>query len=101
MDGLSLPARYHGYPRPGGLIPWADYNGDYFLCWLPNNDDPDRWPVVAYDSEGVEGSNSEVVEGTTLQALIRVIRGDAARSIFGEQFYTYPERFMQAHPEDE
>jgi len=97
----SAPARYRAYPEPGGLIPWAHYEADYYLCWQSEDEDPDRWPVVAFDSNGDEGSNSEIVEGSTLQALIRVIRGDAGRSIFPRQFYTYPVTFFRALPEND
>jgi hypothetical protein len=80
---------YTFYPDANGIIPWADYEGDYYLCWLPNNVDPDRWPVVAYR----DPDEHERFEGSTLQVLIRVLRGDIGRSFFPEDFYDWPTTF--------
>lgn len=86
------PGPYDFYPEPGGLIPWADYEADYFLCWLPNSDDPDRWPIIAY----ADPEQHEALEGSTLQVLIRVVRGDVARTFFPEDFYDWPPTFTRA-----
>ena len=77
------PVSFKSYAEPGGLIPWADYEGDQFLCWLADGDDPDRWPVVDYLSR----DRHERIEGSTLEALIRVMLGDAGRSVFSPDLY--------------
>jgi hypothetical protein len=75
------------YPEPGGLIPWADFNADAALFWLPDSGDPDTWPVVAY----TDTPAYEYVDGTTLEALLRVLRGEAGRTVFPEEL------FVQSH----
>jgi hypothetical protein len=40
------------YPKPGGVIPWGTVQFDYLLCWLPEGDDPDRWPVAVFEPGG-------------------------------------------------
>jgi len=72
-----------GYPEQGGLIPWADFEGDSALCWLSEGDDPDLWPVFAANDE----NRYERLPGTTIEALIAVLRGDAGRSVFPATFY--------------
>lgn len=92
----SPTAPYQMHPEPGGLIPWAGYEGDYFLCWLPKGEDPDSWPIIAYEDE----DHNEAVEGSTLQALIRVIRGYAGRRVFPEEFWEFPATFIRAYDDD-
>ncbi|MER6471347.1 SMI1/KNR4 family protein [Streptomyces collinus] len=37
---------YVPYPRPGGLISWAESNSGDVLYWRTSPADPDAWPVV-------------------------------------------------------
>src|SRR5262245_60659064 len=82
------------YPQPGGLIPWAEFDADAALCWLPDTDNPDRWPVVACASTG----EYEDVPGSTLEALVAALRGDAGRSVFPDFFYNDPLDFLPMDP---
>ncbi|OLT34799.1 hypothetical protein BJF79_32985 [Actinomadura sp. CNU-125] len=38
-----------GWPRPGGLIPWAGNEHHEVFWWIAEGPDPDRWPVYAVD----------------------------------------------------
>ncbi|MEU4624221.1 hypothetical protein AB0G04_30125 [Actinoplanes sp. NPDC023801] len=46
--------RCRAYPKPGGVIPWGTVQFDYLLCWIPEGDDPDRWPVAVFRPHGHE-----------------------------------------------
>ena len=39
------------YPTPGGIFPWGHDDNGGELAWLPDTDDPDRWPVIATDGD--------------------------------------------------
>lgn len=83
----SADPRYRFYPEPGGLVPWADYESTAALCWLTGSDDPDQWPVIACN----DINDYESVEGSTIEALIRVLRMEAGRAVFPETMYArYP-----------
>jgi hypothetical protein len=85
---------YSIYPAPGGLIPWAAFQNYGALCWLPEVEDPDQWPVIAYsDSWG-----DTRIEGTTLEALARVVRGDAGHGVFPDYMYEEPIEFRPWDP---
>ncbi len=71
------------YPDPGGLIPWADHQGNSALCWLPDGEDPDAWPVYAVN----DANAHELLPGSTIEALIAVLRSEAGRSVFFGTFY--------------
>src|SRR5262245_59890921 len=80
-DNLTQPPMPF-YPDAGGLIPWADNEGDAALCWLPEGDDPDLWPVFAARAE----NTYERIPGSTIEALIAVLRGEAGQNVFTTWF---------------
>jgi hypothetical protein len=82
------------YPESGGLIPWAAFNVAAVLCWLPNSEDPDAWPVLAYADDGIY----ESIDGTTLEALVRVLRGEAGERAFPEALFVETKRYITAVP---
>jgi hypothetical protein len=92
FDGFKIGRTF--YPQPGGLIPWAEFDSDAALCWLPDTDNPDLWPVVACASTG----EYEDIPGSTLEALVAVLRGDAGRDVFPGYFYNDPLDFLPTDP---
>jgi len=76
-SGPPLEFPYDFYPASGGLLPWADSDGYAFLCWLTSHQDPNMWPVVLCNVD----LGYEVVGGSTLTALTRVIRLEVGESV--------------------
>jgi hypothetical protein len=42
---------YPIFPEPGGVLPWATGPRGEPICWLTEDDDPDRWPVILTDAD--------------------------------------------------
>ncbi|MFD0558685.1 hypothetical protein FB566_4638 [Stackebrandtia endophytica] len=70
--GSDFP--YEFWPEPGGLVPWADVNGDLLFCWRTVGDDPDAWPVVVADNGVSEWSE---FDGTASACLVELLQGTA------------------------
>jgi hypothetical protein len=77
------------YPAAGGLVPWIQYESTAALAWLPEGDDPDQWPLYAVSDE----NRYERLPGSTVEALIAVLRGEAGRSALPGTFYESLEFF--------
>ncbi|MFE2732198.1 hypothetical protein [Streptomyces sp. NPDC059349] len=43
---------YVPYPRPGGLLRWAESDEGDYLYWRMSSPDPDTWPVVVRGANG-------------------------------------------------
>ncbi|WP_203701103.1 hypothetical protein [Asanoa iriomotensis] len=69
-SGLQIP--HPIYPEPGGLLPWARGPRMDPVCWLTNDDDPDRWPLVAVDAEF---QRWRTLPGPASQFLINAVGG--------------------------
>ena len=68
IDPTSFP--YPLFPEEGGVLPWASTGDGDWLCWL-TGDEPDRWPIVEWNSR--EGSRRHDVGA--VQFLVEYLSG--------------------------
>ncbi|MEV6303419.1 hypothetical protein AB0M02_28680 [Actinoplanes sp. NPDC051861] len=76
------PAAGAVYPEKGGLMPWGVVGLSPVLCWLTEDDDPERWPVVVcgngddqwrrYDMSATEFVTAVLTEPATVPELAHV-----------------------------
>ncbi|MGH8876361.1 MAG: hypothetical protein ACRD0P_03305 [Stackebrandtia sp.] len=69
---------YDFFPDPGGLLPWADINGDIQFYWVARGE-PDTWPVVVGDR--ALGEASDVYSMPTAEFLEALLNGTVAPPI--------------------
>ncbi|MGW3172995.1 hypothetical protein [Streptomyces sp. NPDC001153] len=53
LEGVS--ALYPAWPAAGSLICWGEDSNQNVLCWSTRGSDPDGWPVIVWDSGGLDG----------------------------------------------
>jgi hypothetical protein len=85
----GAPEAMSFYPAKGGLIPWAQHESTAALCWRADGDDPDTWPVYAVS----EAAKIEHLPGSTIEALLHLLRREAGLSVFPVTFYNALDRY--------
>ncbi|WP_433717982.1 hypothetical protein ACQP2Y_27840 [Actinoplanes sp. CA-051413] len=66
---------YPLYPAPDGVVPWATIGFDYVICWLPEGDTPDAWPVVVCESRLIEWQVTGLSTAEFMRAITTVPSG--------------------------
>ncbi|WP_055588041.1 SMI1/KNR4 family protein [Peterkaempfera griseoplana] len=72
--GSSQWEPYRPFPAPGGLLWWASSEHEQDFCWLTEDPDPDRWPVLHRDVGPVPW---ERYHGTTAEFVFRMLTDPA------------------------
>lgn len=73
------------HPEPGGLLPWAGTDNGDRLCWLTEGDDPDAWPVVAWNPRSWRYETHRTGAAGFLHAWLS---GQVTTTVFGPNAHT-------------
>ncbi|WP_436773847.1 SMI1/KNR4 family protein [Yinghuangia sp. YIM S09857] len=83
---------YAVYPQSGGLLDWAYCGYGQRFYWLTDGDDPDRWPVIAWQDRGHEKFR---FDGSTSEFLYRLLTEDLEIDFIPERRIEGPLTFRQ------
>lgn len=90
-DYREFYAPFAVYPQSGGLLDWAYCGYGPRFYWLTEGDDPDRWPVIAWQDRGEERFR---FEGSTSEFLYRLLTEDLEIDFIPERELEGPLTFV-------
>jgi len=71
---------YPIFPEPEGVLPWASGPRGEVICWLTEDEDPERWPVVVPDADFTQWHQ---FPRSACEFLVELVTGRFDTSVFG------------------